>query len=163
VGLPFRDLLAERLAAPVFVEDDANAAALAEWTFGAGRGHQNLLVITVGTGVGAGLIVERVRLPVLAAAEGVRLAAVFEPDGERADKLAADFSIPQVCRTFEELCALAPDVALVANPNHLHAETSIRLLEAGAHVLCEKPMATRAAGRVRRRRRGACLLARAVI
>jgi glucokinase len=55
-GLPFRALLQARLEMPVLVEDDANAAALAEWAFGAGRGYQHILVMMVGTGVGAGLI-----------------------------------------------------------------------------------------------------------
>lgn len=57
-GLAFRELLSVRLAAPVVVEDDANAAALAEAAFGAGRGHRHLLVLMVGTGVGAGLVLD---------------------------------------------------------------------------------------------------------
>jgi glucokinase len=55
-GLPFQALLQARLGLPVVVEDDANAAALAEWAFGAGHSYQHLLVMMVGTGVGAGLI-----------------------------------------------------------------------------------------------------------
>jgi len=55
-GLPFRTLLEARLGLPVLVEDDANAAALAEWAFGAGHNYQHVLVMMVGTGVGAGLI-----------------------------------------------------------------------------------------------------------
>jgi glucokinase len=57
-GLAFRELLSSRLAAPVVVEDDANAAALAEAAFGAGRGRRHLLVLMVGTGVGAGLVLD---------------------------------------------------------------------------------------------------------
>lgn len=57
-GLRFRPLLAERLALPTIVEDDANAAALAEWGLGAGRGFRHVAVITVGTGIGAGLILD---------------------------------------------------------------------------------------------------------
>jgi len=41
---------------PVVIEDDANAAALAEWTYGAARGYQHVIVIMAGTGIGAGLI-----------------------------------------------------------------------------------------------------------
>lgn len=55
-GLAVRALLEERLGLPVAIEDDANAAALAEWTFGAGQGRQHLIVIMAGTGIGAGLI-----------------------------------------------------------------------------------------------------------
>jgi glucokinase len=57
-GLSFKALLEERLGVPVAVEDDANAAALAEWQSGAGRGYRNLLVMTAGTGVGCGLILD---------------------------------------------------------------------------------------------------------
>ncbi|HEX8720252.1 MAG TPA: ROK family protein [Pyrinomonadaceae bacterium] len=57
-GLAFREQLSARLAAPVVVEDDANAAALAEAAFGAGRGCRHLLVLMVGTGVGAGLVLD---------------------------------------------------------------------------------------------------------
>lgn len=57
-GLAFRELLSARLAAPVVFEDDANAAAFAEATFGAGRGCRQLLVLMAGTGIGAGLVLE---------------------------------------------------------------------------------------------------------
>jgi len=57
-GLAVRALLAARLALPIVVEDDANAAALAEWTFGAAQGYQHVLVIMAGTGIGAGLILD---------------------------------------------------------------------------------------------------------
>ncbi len=42
--------------APVYLENDANAAALAEWHFGAGRGSNNMALLTMSTGVGGGLI-----------------------------------------------------------------------------------------------------------
>jgi glucokinase len=54
--LPFRDLMAERLGVPVFVENDATAAMLAEWRFGAARGCSDALLITVGTGIGGGMV-----------------------------------------------------------------------------------------------------------
>ena len=43
---------------PVGIENDANAAALAEWKLGAGRGVSNLLMLTLGTGVGGGLVLD---------------------------------------------------------------------------------------------------------
>jgi glucokinase len=48
----------KRLKVRVRVENDANAAALAEWRFGAGRGSRNLAFLTMSTGVGAGLILD---------------------------------------------------------------------------------------------------------
>ena len=50
--------LGRRTGLPVFLTNDANAAALGEWTWGAGRGVDDLLVVTLGTGLGSGLIVE---------------------------------------------------------------------------------------------------------
>ena len=49
-------LFQERLGIPTAIQNDANACALAEWTFGAGVGTQNMVFLTFGTGLGAGLI-----------------------------------------------------------------------------------------------------------
>jgi len=57
-NVPLRDRMSERLGIPVRLENDANAAALAEWRFGAGRGAQNLAYLTMSTGVGTGLILD---------------------------------------------------------------------------------------------------------
>jgi glucokinase len=56
VGVPFRDVMRERLGLPVGIDNDANAAAIAEWKVGAGRGASDLIMLTLGTGVGGGLI-----------------------------------------------------------------------------------------------------------
>jgi glucokinase len=56
--LPLRELLERRLGLPVAVENDANAAALAEHRLGAARGARVSLTVTVGTGVGCGIVVE---------------------------------------------------------------------------------------------------------
>jgi glucokinase len=53
---PVRSLLAEALGRPVAIENDANAAALAEWRFGAGRGCDDLVFLTMSTGIGGGLV-----------------------------------------------------------------------------------------------------------
>ena len=50
--------LSEQFSAPAFLENDANACALAEWKYGAGRGSQNLAFLTCSTGIGAGLILD---------------------------------------------------------------------------------------------------------
>ena len=51
-----RAVLAERLGVPVAIDNDANVAALAEHRVGAGRGHDDVIMLTVGTGVGGGVI-----------------------------------------------------------------------------------------------------------
>jgi glucokinase len=62
-NLPLADLdlaarAADRYGLPVGVENDASAAALAEWKLGAGRGASTLVVLTLGTGVGGGLVLD---------------------------------------------------------------------------------------------------------
>lgn len=56
--VPLRDILEQRLSLPVRLANDANAAALGEWAFGAGRGHQNVVYVTISTGIGGGVISE---------------------------------------------------------------------------------------------------------
>jgi glucokinase len=55
--VPLGALLTERLGMRVFVENDANAAAVAEWWVGAGRGVSDLIYVTVSTGIGGGIII----------------------------------------------------------------------------------------------------------
>ena len=54
--LPIRDAVAERAGLPAFVDNDANVAALAEYLYGAARGARNVVMLTIGTGIGGGLI-----------------------------------------------------------------------------------------------------------
>lgn len=55
--VPLAAMLRERLGVPCTLGNDANAAALGEWRYGAGQGFDDLLVVTLGTGVGSGFIV----------------------------------------------------------------------------------------------------------
>jgi glucokinase len=55
-GVPFQDLMSERLGLPVFVENDANAALLAERAHGAARASSDALMLTLGTGVGGAAV-----------------------------------------------------------------------------------------------------------
>ncbi len=48
--------LSKRFGAPVFLDNDANMAGLAEWQYGAGVGHHNLVYLTISTGIGGGVI-----------------------------------------------------------------------------------------------------------
>ena len=54
--VPVCDMLASRYHIPAKLQNDANACALAEWKFGAGQGAENVIFLTFGTGLGAGLI-----------------------------------------------------------------------------------------------------------
>jgi glucokinase len=55
---PLRDALASQIALPVLIENDANAAAWAEYRFGTARAEPVVVCVTLGTGIGGGLIVD---------------------------------------------------------------------------------------------------------
>ncbi len=56
--VPIVKLLEDRFGVPVRLQNDANACAYAEWKFGAGRGTRNMVFMTFGTGLGAGLVLD---------------------------------------------------------------------------------------------------------
>jgi glucokinase len=55
-GIPIKERLEEHFRLPVYIEHDGNACALAEFYLGAGRGAKNVIYLTLGTGLGAGII-----------------------------------------------------------------------------------------------------------
>ena len=57
-NIPIVNILSGEFDAPAAVHNDANACALAEWKFGAGKGTRNMVFMTFGTGLGAGLILD---------------------------------------------------------------------------------------------------------
>lgn len=57
-NIPIVSILLEEFGIKAAIHNDANACALAEWTFGAGRGSRNMAFLTFGTGLGAGLILD---------------------------------------------------------------------------------------------------------
>jgi glucokinase len=56
--VPLRDIMQERLGKKTFVINDANAAALGEFYFGAARGARNFIYITLSTGIGGGIVID---------------------------------------------------------------------------------------------------------
>lgn len=57
IDLPIRELLQQHFDVPILLGNDANLAALGEWRYGAGVGHDNLLYLTISTGIGGGAII----------------------------------------------------------------------------------------------------------
>jgi glucokinase-like ROK family protein len=57
-GYPIRERFAERYGAPVWVDNDVNILALGEWRSGVAAGHDNVVVVKIGTGIGAGIIAD---------------------------------------------------------------------------------------------------------
>jgi glucokinase len=57
-SVPFRDRMADRFGLPVGIENDANAATYAEFHFGAGREASTIVMLTLGTGCGGGVVID---------------------------------------------------------------------------------------------------------
>jgi len=57
-GIHITEILSKEFGAPAFLQNDANACALAEWLYGAGKGARNMAFMTFGTGLGAGLVLD---------------------------------------------------------------------------------------------------------
>lgn len=55
---PLREALRRRVAVPISVDNDANAAAWAEWKFGAAQGETHLMIVNLGTGIGGGIVID---------------------------------------------------------------------------------------------------------
>ncbi len=58
VDVPVTAYLRDRIGCPAYLQNDADACALAEWRYGAGRGAETMIFLTFGTGLGAGLILQ---------------------------------------------------------------------------------------------------------
>ena len=58
INIPIVKIMEERYGVPVHLQNDANACAVAEWKFGAAKGKSNVVFMTFGTGLGAGLILD---------------------------------------------------------------------------------------------------------
>jgi glucokinase len=110
-------LLSAALSLPVTVDNDANAGAYAEYACGAGKGLRHMAYITLGTGLGSGLILDG-RLHRGATGYAAELGhAAVEPDGRPCDCGAhgcveTRVSATGMVRTAEELLAAAPASAL---------------------------------------------------
>ncbi|MBI4543750.1 MAG: Gfo/Idh/MocA family oxidoreductase [Gemmatimonadetes bacterium] len=105
--------------------------------------HEKFRVGVLGTGA----IAQVVHLPTLAQLPGVRVAAVCDADEAKAEAIAARFGVEKVCRADEQVFTAADvDAVIICSPSHLHEPQAIAALEAGKHVLVEKPLALDAAG-----------------
>ena len=79
--VPLAGMLEERLGIPVFLGNDANAAALGEFAYGAGRGFGHVIYVTVSTGVGGGIISDGRLLEGQRGAAGEIGHVIVEPGG----------------------------------------------------------------------------------
>src|SRR6059036_1204929 len=85
-------------------------------------------------------------IPGAHASEKVELLGVASRDLRRAEEYAREWEIDRAYGSYEELLEDADvEAVYISLPNNLHCEWSIRSVEAGKHVLCEKPMSKRVA------------------
>jgi glucokinase len=84
-GFPLKDELERRLGVPVVVDNDANAAALGEALFGAGRGQRHVLYVNLGTGIGGGLVLNGALYHGAHGLAGEIGHVTVDPDGPRCD------------------------------------------------------------------------------
>jgi len=80
-GLPLARLLERRLGCPCAVDNDVNVVALGEWRYGAGRGTRHSVYLTLGTGVGGGLVIDGKLLRGAAGSAGEIGHTVIDPGG----------------------------------------------------------------------------------
>jgi glucose-fructose oxidoreductase len=93
--------------------------------------------------VGLGHIAQVAVLPAFTNAKNSELVALVSADPEKQKKLAKEHHVDRVYsyEQYDECLSQGIDAVYIALPNHLHRDYSIRALNAGVHVLCEKPLA----------------------
>ena len=98
-------------------------------------------VAAVNWGILSTADINRKVIPGLRASEKAELIAVASRDQQRADEYAGEWEIDRAYGSYEALLDDADvEAVYISLPNTLHCDWSIRAVEAGKHVLCEKPM-----------------------
>jgi glucokinase len=137
--VPLVRLVGERLGLPVALENDANAAALAEHRLGAGRGATNMILVTIGTGLGAGLVLNGRLYSGASGAAGEVGHMQLDPDGPPCscgrrgclEALAAGWAL---ARRATEIIGREPGGLLTHMAAKAGGEPDARLLEDAANA-----------------------------
>lgn len=141
--VPLQARFAEIFQVPVLVDNDANAAALGEWRFGAGRGVTDMLYVTVSTGVGGGWILAGRPYRGATGMAGEIGHTVVDPDGPLClcgkrgcvERLASGPYMAQDVAQARGLPAGEVTGKLVAEWAEMGEETAVAILERGAWAL----------------------------
>lgn len=130
---PIVKIFQDEFGVPVVLENDANAAALGEYVYGAGRGYQNIVYITISTGIGGGIILNGEIFRGVAAGAGELGHTIVQPDGIRCncgsvgclETVSAGVHIAR--RAQERLAAGEPSLMreMVSGINEVSAKTVI--------------------------------------
>lgn len=121
-NFPLAPKLSERFGVPVYLDNDANMAALGEWQFGAGRGHSNLVYLTISTGIGGGVIVNDTLLQGFHGMGAELGHMIIDPDGPfcgcgQRGHIESFSSGPAIVRYVREQIGSEKKTSLHANPN----------------------------------------------
>jgi glucokinase len=134
-GCNLKTLIASTIGLPVEVENDANCFALAEARFGAGRGAQHLVGVTIGTGVGSGVIVGgRVHRGANGAAGEVYRIPLRE---HYLEYYLSGMGIARNCEAAGEVARDGAHVAALARAGNAAALAAWKTFAADLHFLCE--------------------------
>ncbi|MCB9006918.1 MAG: ROK family protein [Ardenticatenaceae bacterium] len=142
-NVPLQSEFAQAFAAPVRVDNDANVAALGEWRFGAGQGVDDMLYVTVSTGVGGGWILGGRPYRGASGMAGEIGHTVVDPNGPLClcgkrgcvERLASG---PYMAQDVAAARGLSPEQVtgeLVAKWAEMGEETAVVILERGARAL----------------------------
>lgn len=96
--------------------------------------------------VGTGAVAQLVHLPFCVNRNDVELVALADKDPAKARALSERFEVPRILATDALLQDAEVDAVLICTPNHLHEAEAVAALEAGKHVLVERPLALSAEG-----------------
>jgi glucokinase len=147
--LDFRSRMGERFRLPVAIDNDGNAAAIAEWRLGAGAGARDMIMLTLGTGIGGGLILDGkpYRGSVGAGAELGHMVLKYDgppclgacPGRGHFEALASGTAADAVARSVLSADATGRDLVRLASGGHPRAKEALaglgRILGAGIVTL----------------------------
>ena len=120
-NFPLTAKLSQHFNVPAFLDNDANMAGLAEWQFGAGKGHQNVVYLTISTGIGGGVISSGCLIQGFRGMGAELGHMIIDPDGPlcgcgQRGHIEAFSSGPSIARYVEEQLAAGQTSSLQSQP-----------------------------------------------
>jgi len=137
VNFPLAPKLSEHFGVPVHLDNDANLAAVAEWQYGAGKGHHDLIYLTISTGIGGGVISSGNLIEGFHGMGGELGHMLIDPDGPpcgcgKNGHIEAFSSGPSIVRYVNEQLNTGEKSSLQADPNLSAAQVADAALKGDA-------------------------------
>ena len=133
-NFPLAPRLSEHFGVPVHLDNDANLAALAEWQYGAGKGHRDLVYLTISTGIGGGVVSSGNLIEGFHGMGGELGHMLIDPDGPlcgcgKRGHVESFSSGPSIVRYFNEQLNAGQKSSLHADPNLSAAQVADAALQ----------------------------------